>query len=129
MTGERLASILQQTRIQIPTSNFLFGTVKTINPISVTVNDLPTLTEEMLVLGKNVIDYETEITINWTSEPHTHFHYMEENTDSRTDYRTHSHGITGRKKTIIHNALKVGDKVFLIRSNDGQKFYIAERMS
>lgn len=91
MAGEKLAGLIAQHRNNVVTGNFIFGTVKSVSPLTVTVDDLPTLEEEMLILG-------TACQLEKDGE--------------------------GYK----HRELKSGDKVFLIRSNNGQMFYIAERM-
>lgn len=41
---------------------------------------------------------------------------------------THSHAIVGRKKVTVHNGLKKGEKVILIRMQGGQKFVVLDRM-
>lgn len=41
---------------------------------------------------------------------------------------THSHDIQGRKTVTVHNGLKKGEKVILIRMQGGQKFVVLDRM-
>lgn len=41
---------------------------------------------------------------------------------------THSHNYTGRKVFKVHNALKNGEKVILVRENGGQRFYVIDRI-
>ncbi len=41
---------------------------------------------------------------------------------------THNHSITGRKSMTIHNALKSGDKVILIRQHGGQKYVVLDKI-
>lgn len=41
---------------------------------------------------------------------------------------THSHEYKGRKVFKVHNALKKGEKVIVIRENGGQRFYVIDRV-
>ncbi len=41
---------------------------------------------------------------------------------------SHAHGISGRKSLTIHNALKNGDKVILIRQHGGQKYVVLDKI-
>ena len=43
-------------------------------------------------------------------------------------FSSHSHAITGRKPIRVHNALKSGEKVILIRMAGGQKYLIIDRV-
>lgn len=40
----------------------------------------------------------------------------------------HSHGYTGKKKFLVHNGLKKGEKVILLRFQNGQKFLVLDRV-
>ena len=50
-----------------PTS-VLFGTVTSINPLEITVEQKLKLTKEFLVLTKNVKDYTVDVSLNWETE-------------------------------------------------------------
>ena len=41
---------------------------------------------------------------------------------------THAHSITGRKKIIIHNGLKIDDEVLLLRMQGGQKYIVIDKV-
>lgn len=41
---------------------------------------------------------------------------------------SHSHSYSGRKTFTVHNGLKLGEKVILIRIQGGQKFVVLDRM-
>lgn len=92
-----------------------FGTVVSESPLKVQVTNLFTLPESMLIVPKHLTDYEVEISLNdtWKTEL----------------YNTHTHDIKmNKKKMTVHNALKVGEKVALIRKHGGQSFYILDRI-
>lgn len=79
-----------------------FGTVKSASPLEITVEQKLTLSANQLILSRAVTDYETEITIDFDTAPHKH-------------------------KIIVHNALKVGERVVLIRLSGGQSYLVADR--
>lgn len=76
------------------------GLVKSISPLKIQLNQRLALTKSFLKVSKELTDYETEITINGK-----------------------------REKAIIHNSLKVGEYVYLIRYEKGQKFLVIGRVS
>lgn len=74
------------------------GTVESIKPLKVRLNQKVILTETFVKLSRNVKDYDTTMTIN------------------------------GKTETVkIHNGLKVGENVLMIRYQKGQKYLILER--
>ena len=40
----------------------------------------------------------------------------------------HSHGYTGKKKFLVHNSLRNGEKVILLRFQKGQRFLVLDRV-
>ena len=106
MAGERLASLIAQNRSTITKSNFIFGEVRSVEPLEIYVDGLPTIISDMIVLGRNVKEYKA---------------YKD----------SHSHPTVGSASDFVtvNRGLQIGDKVFMIRSNDGQKFYVAERLT
>lgn len=93
------------------------------------------LRESQLVLTRNVTDYESRVTVEWLTQealqqPHSHqIQGPESNglTAGAADLK-HSHGISGEKTVRVHNALKAGEEVVLIRQQGGQKFIVVDRI-
>lgn len=122
-----------------PTS-IMYGTVTSVKPLEVQVEQKLLLTSEFLVLTKNVIDYEVEVSINWNTEQqnfnssHTHNCSVVSNEDISVTIENqnidlaHSHTITGKKKITIHNGLKQNDKVILLQQQGGQKFIVLDKI-
>ena len=89
-------------------------------------------------LTRNVTEFSTMVTVDWTSESSlsTHNHTVKGdngsggNIDLNTGSKNlaHTHKITGKKKIIIHNGLGVGDEVILIRQQEGQRFIVVDRI-
>lgn len=92
----------------------LFGTVTSISPLQVNVEQRLTLSGEMLVCTFNVSDYSVELDVNWQ-------------TGSGGD-PSHSHAVIGKKTATVKNGLKIGEKVILLRMQGGQRFLILDRV-
>lgn len=92
--------------------DFLFGKVTSVSPLQVTVEQKMTLTSAQLVLTRNVTDYSVDVSVDW-------------NTENADD---HSHSIKGINKITIHNGLKVGDEVVLLKKKGGQKYLILDKV-
>ena len=100
----------------------MFGEVKAINPLQITVEQKLSLTEEFLILTEAVKDHEHEITLlDWQTENAS-------GGSGDSAYAAHAHQIIGRKRIIIHNALQVGEKVLLLAMQGGQKFIVVDRV-
>lgn len=90
-------------------SDFIYGTVKSASPLIVTIDQKIDLTSGFLLLTSNVRDYEVKITV-----------------DMNTDDDEHS--VTGEQTITVHNGLKNGDKVILIKQKGGQKFIVLDKL-
>lgn len=128
-----------------------YGTVASVTPLQITVDQKLTLYAEQLVLTNAVRDYTVDMTVDHATDPAlasvnlTHEHSYSGNTDTaREDQHTHgysgsttsageanlahSHSYTGRKRFTVHLALKKGEKVLLLRADGGQKYIVLDRM-
>lgn len=145
-----LQGLIKQSMDSASLTNVMFGTVVSVNPLQINVEQRFTITEEFLVLTKNVKDYTTTVTANWNTENTnldlTHNHTINEFTTNSGGTDNHSHGvnsiqtqncnlntthqhsISGTKTITIHNALKQGDKVVLIRAQGGQKYVVLDKV-
>lgn len=105
----------------------MVGKVVAASPLKIQVDQKMTLTESFLILTKAVIDYSINMTVDHSTEPHTHSHgYTDNSTRMTTDSHTHSHSYRGTKKFTIHNKLKEGDAVLLLRVQGGRKFIVLD---
>lgn len=118
--------------------NICFGDVLSVSPLQIDVEQKMILDEAQLILSRNVTDYVTEVTVQWETFSHsiTHSHDVDL-TDSNGDTLKgktknqsvkHTHDIEGRKQMTIHNGLIKGEKVILIRQQEGQKFLVWDRI-
>lgn len=107
-----------------PAVQFLQGNVISASPLKIQMAN-----DEKLIIGPNITivpwqltDYETELTpIEWFTDPAS-------GRSGEAAYASHSHPITGRKKVIIHNSLKVGDKVHVLAFNNGKQYFVLDRV-
>lgn len=93
----------------------MFGTVESVSPLRVYVEQRFHLTADQLIVPKHLTDYEVEVVLDdWSTETGGTY--------------SHNHTISENKKITIKNALKTSDKVVLIRQHGGQKFFIADKV-
>lgn len=106
--------------------HLLFGTVVSVSPLKIQVDQKVTYTEKMLVLTRNVTDYEVDMTVSFHTAVVSHSHSVTGGGEATAV--DHSHPISGRKRFKIHNALMVGDHVLLARIQKGKKFVVLDRI-
>lgn len=106
-----------------------FGTVVSESPLKVQVTNLFTIPESMLIVPQHLTDHEIEVSLK------SDYGWITEDTENGEPLspilssHDHKHDIIqSKKKVFIHNALKTGDKVALIRKYGGQSFYILDRI-
>ena len=113
-----------------------YGTVVDANPLRVQITSQLTIPSSLLVVPERLTDHKVSVTVDWksdTSGEHSHMFDVEHVpneviTDSTSIGGKHDHGISGTKTITIHNALKVGDKVVLLRKQGGQSYFILDRI-
>ena len=101
--NEIIKQIAKQVFESESPTDIMFGNVISNSPLKINVEQRFTLTEEFLILTKNVIDYTIDVTINEASN-------------------------VEKKKITIHNKLKKGDKVTLIRVQGGQQYIVLDKI-
>lgn len=111
-----------------------YGTIRSLNPLSVLVDGhSQVLPEEFFILGQNVRPHKVTIPhkheyngITEVAENHAHEIKQQVTEDLHI-------GTGGYKQDYvildIYPPLSVGDRVILLRTNDGQKYYILERVA
>lgn len=123
--GNDLLEIIKKVAVEAvdakKPSGLLFGKVISDSPLKVLVEQKMTLTIEQLVLCRNVTDFKVMMTVK---------HFTEDKGGGTGDssYETHKHEYKGKKEFLVHNKLKTGDEVLLLRQQGGQKFIIVDRV-
>ena len=100
---------------------YLFGKVISLSPLKIQVSAKSIYTEKMLVLTRNVTDFEVDMTVS---------HITENRAGGSGDpaFASHNHEYKGKKKFKVHNALIVGDEVVLGRVQGGKRFVVLDRI-
>lgn len=109
-----------------------YGTVESISPLTIRIDQKKLLQEEDLILSHLVKDYYVDITVQhstngiYESWDTSHSH---PNAGVSTIPTEHKHEYKGRKKILVHNGLLEGEKVVMIRQEGGQVYYILDRLN
>ena len=112
-----LKSLVAQTVRGMNPSDFVLGEVISEVPLVIRVGENE-LDEDFLILSDNVRDFEVDIEVSHVTETRA----------GGGGYASHDHDYKGRKKIIIYNGLKIGEKVVLIQQSGGQLFFVANRV-
>jgi hypothetical protein len=95
--------------------------VESVNPITVRVDQKLLLEEDDLILTHLVRDYDVDISVSHETED---FELVE---GVLTDIKSHKHEYKGRKRITIHNGLKVGEDIVLLKVQGGQTYIVLDR--
>ena len=101
--------------------HLLFGQVISASPLKIQVDQKSIYTEKMLVLARDVTDYEVDIEVKHLTEKRA-------GGSGAAAYESHDHEYKGRKKIKIYNALIVGDWVVMGRIQGGKRFVVLDRI-
>ena len=128
--GNAIKQLSQAVNEQGKPTDIRYGTVVSTSPLKVQISAELTLPQSVLVVPQSLTNYTVDVTMNWSTDSHTHTHtitdtYMGGGSASN---ETHNHSLTGKKTITIHNGLKVGDKVLLLRQQGGQSYIILDKI-
>ena len=102
-----------------------FGTVTSVKPLKIQITNQFTIPESLLIVPQHLTDYEMKITTSgygWVTD-------QKSGGSDMASFASHNHNINQSEKTVkIHGALKVNDKVALIRKQGGQSYFILDRI-
>lgn len=115
-----LRKMIAQTVDGMSLSNFVLGVVASESPLQIEVGG-NTLDSDFLILSDNVRDYAVDIEVNHVTENRG-------GGGGYAEYESHNHDYRGRKKIIVYNGLKTGEKVVMFQQAGGQLFYVANRV-
>ena len=104
-----------------------YGSVISVTPLKVQVTPQFILPESVLIVPMHLTDYETELSFD---DPDIKQEYttwdMGEKIESAPSKMSFKKKI--KHKITVYNALKVGDKVALLRKQGGQSYFILDRI-
>lgn len=102
-------------------SDFCYGKVTNTSPLQISIEQKMILGAAQLVLTRNVTDYKTEITVDWKTG-------SKSGGSDEASFASHSHSVSGKKEITVHNALKKGEKVILLKKKGGQEYLVLDRV-
>lgn len=108
---------------------FCYGTVTSVAPLKIQVDQKKILGEAQLILTDNVRDFNVMLSTIGGEGKSEGPHYTEDESGGSGDaaFASHQHKYQGRKKWRVHNALEIGEKVILLRCDGGQKYAVLDR--
>lgn len=106
-----------------------YGTVVSTAPLKIQVDQKKTLGEAQLILTDSVREFNVVLsTIEGESKSEgPHYTENESGGGGYAEFAAHRHKYQGRKKWRVHNALKIDEKVILLRCDGGQKYVVLDR--
>jgi len=124
---------------QLQLCDVMMGVVVNESPLQIEIDQryiLPpvpdaALSAQIFVLARDVTDYEIEMTVDHQTEDETtHTHAVQDTyTGGGASSPTrHRHDYVGRKVFKVHNALKQGERVLIVRRSGSQKYYVLDRI-
>ncbi len=132
MAGNKLVKIMQEAG-KAPsgeTTDLLFGVVTSVSPLKIKIDNRFEVDEKFLILSALV--KKTVIKIP-EREENKHSHVIPQHTTSPAGEGPHTHTIpemstySALPDILLWRGLIVGDKVRVLRVNQGQMFYVLER--
>lgn len=126
---KHIAVTAVETTIKVP--GLVFGTVVSASPLKIQVEQKLIYDEQFLALTDAVRDYYVDATVDHQTEAeteHTHAIHDTYSGGGSSDPTSHLHEYKGTKRFLIHNGLKVGEKVVMLRDKGGQRFLVLNRV-
>lgn len=102
-----------------------FGTVASVNPLAVRLEQRITLSGGMLILPQKFTDHKIRISAGNIAD---HYFTSDDNSGSEPVKPPHTHAV-GEMEITVHGGLKSGDKLILIRQQGGQKYLIFDKIN
>lgn len=101
--------------------NLVFGEVISASPLKIKLEQRLTLVKSQLIVPLSLTDFKVKMTVD---------HKTEDKGGSSGDsaYESHSHKYKGKKEFLVHNKLKNGDKVMLLKMQGGNKYLVLDRV-
>jgi len=138
---EMMKKITKNTIDGTKPSDVLFGTVLSEKPLRIDVDQRFILEENQLILTNAVRDYEVKLTTKGddneptvqTTLPVNDGHYTGTSTYAGggadpTAFMEHNHAYSGDKWFKVNLALKVGEKVIMLRCAGAQNYVVLDRV-
>ncbi len=125
MADENILGVLKKIVLDVNEAskpvNVVFGTVTSESPLKIQVSQKLILNKNQLILTRNVTDYYVNMSVDHKTE-------TKSGGSGASSFAAHTHDYKGTKKFLVHNKLKSGEKVLMVRMQEGQKYIIIDRV-
>lgn len=122
--NQLIKQLAEEERKEAKPVELVMGKVISVSPLQINAEGLSLLlTEEFLILTHLVRDYQVMLTVDHQTEDAA----LTENLS--TDYKAHHHAYRGKKVFTVHQGLKMGEAVLLLRLQGGQKYVVLDRVA
>ena len=106
-----------------------YGTVISTSPIKIQITSDLILPSSVLIIPEHLTDYETKISFDNPAVLQVLTTWdMSENPETESEPAKLSFKKKQPHNITIYNALKVGDKVALLRQSGGQTYFVLDRL-
>ena len=113
-----------------------YGTVTSVSPLKVQITNQFIIPASLFVVPQHLTNYEVECTISQpaqtisgTTEKSTSLKDEDEPLSEHThEFSVTTNGGKSKQTITVYNALKIGDKVALLRKQGGQSYFILDRI-
>lgn len=113
-----------------------YGKVVSASPLKVQITQQFIIPESLLVVPQHLTNYKLECTFTESNQSISGVTEKSEDLKDEEDpLKKHTHKFSvqlpsrgGRQTITVHNGLKVGDKVALVRKQGGQSYFILDRI-
>lgn len=112
--GGAVKLLAQQVNDAGKPADLRYGTVTKISPLEIHITSTFILPKELLIVPEHLTDHEVKISTSG-------YGWVTDSADG------HTHGINQTRTVKVYNALKVGDRVALMRESGGRKYFILDR--
>ena len=103
--------------------DYVTGVVTSADPLKVKITNAFEIGDEFLVVPQSMTDHEVEITVK------KEYGWKTKDQSDGSAAASHNHDIVLEKVKIkIHNALKAGDEVLMMRKSGGQEFVVIDKV-
>lgn len=130
-----IKGIVMETQEASRPVKLMFGKVISEKPLQILVEQKKILNEDFLILTRNVTEYEFDMTVDHvtedTTEPMTAKMAGGGGDASFTSHQhkhSHTHPYKGKKRFLVHNALRMNEIVAILQMQGGQKYLVIDRV-
>lgn len=99
----------------------VFGTVTSVDPLKVAIEQRLILEESHLILTSLVSDFDVDVILDHETESTA-------GGSGESSFASHSHSVVGTKTMTVKLGLTAGESVIMIKVQGGQKYIILDRV-